>query len=299
MSDLVPAGVPGAADARPSGAGAGGTNPMMPHLARIEEIVPETASGDVKTFRVQFLDPDVSFSHLPGQCAMVSVLGVGEAMISISSSPTRPRPLELAVKQVGRLTARLHEMEPGDVIGLRGPYGNHFPIEDMKGKDLLFIGGGIGLAPLRSLINYVLDNRADYGKIDIIYGARSPGDLCFKRELYEVWPFAPDTRVLLTVDRGDEEWKGAVALVPHFLEQVHPEPEGKIAITCGPPIMIKFTLESLKKLGFADEQIVTTLELKMQCGIGKCGRCNIGSRYVCLDGPVFTLAQLKAMPAEY
>lgn len=272
---------------------------MMPHLARIEEIVPETASGDVKTFRVQFLDPDVSFSHLPGQCAMVSVLGVGEAMISISSSPTRPRPLELAVKQVGRLTARLHEMEPGDVIGLRGPYGNHFPIEDMKGKDLLFIGGGIGLAPLRSLINYVLDNRADYGKIDIIYGARSPGDLCFKRELYEVWPYAPDTRVLLTVDRGDEDWKGAVALVPHFLEQVRPEPEGKVAITCGPPIMIKFTLESLKKLGFADEQIVTTLELKMQCGIGKCGRCNIGSRYVCLDGPVFTLAQLKAMPAEY
>jgi len=271
-------------------------NPLVPQVATIKNIVVETP--DVRTFVVE-PDHGQTFAYRPGQCAMVSVFGVGEAMLSISSTARRGGPLEFSVKRVGRVTGALHEAEPGHRIGVRGPYGNHFPVEDWAGSNLLFIGGGIGLAPLRALINHCLDERRRYGKFDIIYGARSPQDLCFQGELMENWPRAEDVGVHLTVDAADGDWKGAVALVPHFLEKLGPSPEGTTAITCGPPIMIKYTLASLKKLGFSDHQIVTTLELKMQCGIGKCGRCNIGSKYVCVDGPVFTYAQLKELPQEY
>jgi len=276
-------------------------NPLVPHVATINKITPETAVADVKTFQVTFDDPAVmeGFNYRSGQCAMISVFGVGEAMISITSSPTRRGFLEFAVKRTGRVTDALHEAVEGQKIGVRGPYGNHFPLEMMRGKNLLFIGGGIGLAPLRSLINNVLDNRKEYGRIDIVYGARSPGDLCFKYEVLDNWTKHEDTRVHLTVDRGDETWTGPVALVPTFLEQINPSPKDAVAITCGPPIMIKFTLQSLAKLGYTDDQIVTTLEMKMQCGVGKCGRCNVGDKYVCIDGPVFTLSQLKQLPPEF
>lgn len=276
-------------------------NPMLPHVATIEDIRDETGVGDVKTFRVVFDDPGVkdSFSHLPGQCAMLSVFGVGECMISITSTPTRRGFLEFSVKRAGRVTGALHEAAPGSKIGVRGPYGNHFPLEAMKGKNLVFIGGGIGLAPLRCLIDYCLDNRGDFQRVDIIYGARSPQDLCFKPDLFENWPRYPDTHVHVTVDRGDENWKGPVGFVPPFLEEVNPSPENAVAITCGPPIMIKFVLQSLARMNFTDDQIITTLELKMQCGVGKCGRCNIGDKYVCIDGPVFSLAQLRQMPNEF
>jgi NAD(P)H-flavin reductase len=266
-------------------------NPLIPKVATIESILDETP--DIKTFRVA----GVSFEYRSGQCAMLSKLGVGEAMISITSSPTRDE-LEFSIKRVGRLTEALHEMKPGMNIGMRGPYGNSFPIENMIGKDLVFIGGGIGLAPLRSLINNCFDNREQFGRIVIIYGARSPEDLVFRKELFDVWPNNRDTEVHLTVDKGDDDWRGRVGFVPALLEDIGPSPENAMAVTCGPPIMIKFVLKSLQDMGFASENIITTLEMKMKCGIGKCGRCNIGEKYVCVDGPVFRLADLVTLPDE-
>ncbi len=275
-----------------------GHNPLVPEVATIQDIIEETAISDVKTFVVA-QDAGTPFSYRPGQCAMLSVFGVGECMISISSTDRPGKPYEFSVKNAGRVTGALHELQAGHKIGVRGPYGNAFPVDEWYGKNLLFVGGGIGLAPLRSLINHCLDRRDDFDRVQIIYGARSPGDLCFKREIFDNWPAADDVGVHLTVDAGDDEWDGAVALVPHFLEDLAPSPKNTITVTCGPPIMIKFTIESLKRLGFTDEQIVTTLELKMQCGIGKCGRCNLGDKYVCVDGPVFTYEQLKKLPQEY
>ncbi|WP_227767168.1 FAD/NAD(P)-binding protein [Zhaonella formicivorans] len=269
-------------------------NPLIPVVGKIIKIVEETP--DVKTFHVT-TENGKPFTPLPGQLAMVSMLPIGEAMFSITSQGENH--LEFAIKKVGMLTEALHEAAVGQQIGIRGPYGNGFPIEICKGKDLLFIGGGIGLAPVRSLINYCIANRQDFGKLHVIYGARSPQDLCFKDDLFENWPKVMDMQVDVTVDKGDENWSGNVGFVPAFLEQINPSPEGKVAITCGPPIMIKFVLQSLAKMGYTPEQIITTLEMRMKCGIGKCGRCNIGSCYVCLDGPVFTLAQLNQMPNEY
>lgn len=279
----------------------GDKNPLVPQSATITKIIDET--GDVRTFQAVFDDPAnmENFNHRPGQVAQLSVFGTGEATISITSSPTRKGLLEFSVKKVGRLTSALHQLEEGCRIGIRGPYGNHFPYQEMEGKDVLFIGGGIGLAPLRSLIDFILaaENRDRYGEVDIIYGARSVDDLCFKRDIMERWPGTPRTRVHITVDQGDMSWTGHVGFVPSYLEEINPAPENRVAITCGPPIMIKFVLQVLEKMGYTDQQIITTLELKMKCGIGKCGRCNIGSSFVCLDGPVFTLAQLKQMPPEF
>jgi len=258
---------------------------------------PETI--DITTFRVTMDSSDGTgrFEYKSGQFAEVSVPGVGEAPISISSSPTRPEAIEFSIRRVGELTNALHELKPGDKIGIRGPFGNFFPLEEMEGRNLLIIGGGIGLAPLRSVILNVFDNRAKYGRIDIIYGARSPQDLVFTSE-YEEWQKVENIRLHLTVDRGDENWKGNVGLVPTFLKELHPSPENTTSITCGPPIMIKFVIQALNEMGFPSEHIVTTLERRMKCGVGKCGRCNIGSKYVCLDGPVFTLKQLKEMPSD-
>lgn len=279
----------------------GNSSPLLPYPATIVKITNET--GDVKTFQMVFDELSVmeNFRHKPGQVAQLSVFGEGEATISITSSPTMGNFLEFSVRRVGKLTNTLHQLEEGAKVGIRGPYGNHFPYEIMKGRDLFFIGGGIALAPLRSLIDFVLsgENRADYGKVEILYGARSLDDLCFKHDLFERWPKCPDTVVYTTIDRAEPAWEGHVGFVPSFLEEVNPAPTNKFAIICGPPVMIKFVLAALEKMGFEDEQIITTLEMKMKCGIGKCGRCNIGSKYVCVDGPVFNLAQIKQLPPEF
>lgn len=273
-------------------------NPYKPNLATIEDIVEET--WDTKTFKAVFQDENLrnSFTYEPGQFQEVSVFGVGEATFCLASTPTRPGFLEFSVKCLGSVTRALHEMQVGDVVGIRGPFGNWFPYEEWKGKRLIFIGGGIGMAPLRSLLNFCLDNRKDYGPVEIIYGARSPQDLCFKTE-FDAWSSAPDTKLYLTVDKGDEDWKGNEGFVPAYVDQLAPSPKDAIAITCGPPIMIKFVLKSLDALNFAPEQVYTTLEMKMKCGIGKCGRCNIGTKFVCIDGPVFSYAQLKELPPEF
>jgi NAD(P)H-flavin reductase len=273
-------------------------NPYLPNLARIEHIKQETP--DTKTFQAVILDEDVhrNFDYKPGQFQMISVFGVGEAPFCLTASPTRREYIEFSVKRMGVVTTALHSMREGDIVGIRGPFGNHFPYQEMEGKNIIFIGGGIGLAPLRSLIQFCLDNREKYGDLTIIYGARSSDDLCFKEELKE-WVSAERTKVYLTIDRQDGKWDGHIGFVPPYVMEIAPSPDNAYAVTCGPPIMIKFTIENLLKLGFPPERIITTLEMRMKCGIGKCGRCNVGSKYVCLDGPVFSYAELKELPSEY
>ena len=271
---------------------------MIPVVGVIIKVTRET--GDVNTYQVEKPGGGKLFEHMPGQCAFLSVPGLGEAIFSITSSPTNKDFMEFSIKRTGRLTDYLDEaMEPGQEIAVRGPFGNHFPVEDkLKGKDMLFIGGGIGMAPLRSVINYMLDHRADYGKIDVVYGARSREDFVKYEELTEDWPARPDVQVHLTIDRPQEGWTGNVGFVPAFLKDLAFTPDKTVCL-CGPPIMIKLCLQALTEMGFRKDQVYTTLELRMKCGVGKCGRCNIGKKYVCKDGPVFTCDELDDMPNEY
>jgi len=272
-------------------------NPYLPEVATILETVQET--HNIKTFRLRFDNEEAmqAFSFEPGQVGQLSCFGVGESTFVINSPPTRMDYLQFSVMRAGEVTTRLHGLTAGDKIGVRAPLGNHFPYESMKGKDIVFVGGGIGMAPLRTLFLFMLDNRADYGAITLLYGAKSPADMAFGAELPE-WLARKDVNTVLTIDREAEGWEHRVGLIPNVLTELAPKPENAVAITCGPPIMIKFTLEALKKLGFGDEQIVTTLEKRMKCGVGICGRCNIGTSYVCQDGPVYTYAQLKKLPNE-
>ena len=272
-------------------------NPLIPEIVVIEDMRADTE--DVTTFRVTKPGGGKPFVHMPGQCAMISVPPLGEAIFSITSSPTQKDFMEFSVKRCGVVTEYLHSLEIGSEIGIRGPYGNNFPVEDeLKGKDLLFIGGGIGLAPIRSVINYVMDNRENYGKVDILYGSRTQGDLVFQKDIFENWPSMPNTDVHLTVDRQEDVWEGHVGFVPSYVKEIGFS-TNKVALLCGPPIMIKYTLQTLMEIGFKKDQIYTTLELKMKCGVGKCGRCNIGDKYVCKDGPVFRCDQIDELPDEY
>jgi len=272
------------------------TDLLIPKIGIITDIRTET--HDIKTFVIAGINGGKAFEHMPGQCGMLSVPGIGEAIFSISSSPTDTENMEFSIKAVGQLTNYMHKMQPQNQITIRGAYGNAFPVEEFKGRDLLFIAGGIGLAPLRSVIKYVFDNRGDYGGIDILYGARSADDLVFRNEIETDWKEQSNTNIYLTTDRPQENWNGNVGFVPAYLEQIGFD-NNRTALICGPPIMIKFALESLQKMGFDKKQVYTTLELKMKCGIGKCGRCNIGSKYVCMDGPVFRCDELDFLPNEY
>jgi len=267
-------------------------NVYLPHILVIEKIIEETPG--VSTFHFNFKDRKLAkeFRFESGQFAQYSVFGLGEAPFCISSTPTRPAHRELAVQRVGRLTNALHRLGVGAEIGFRGPYGNSFPLDTLKGTNLVFVGGGIGLAPLRSLIWNIIDNRDTYNKVDIVYGARTPTDLCFRYDL-EAWDKDKTINMVTTVDKGDDAWKGKVGLVPKILEEVAPAAKDSVAIVCGPPIMIRFTFPPQEKLGFKPAQMLPTLETRMKCGIGKCGRCNIGDVYVCRDGPVFSYEQIK------
>ena len=271
-------------------------NPYLPDIATIKEIIHETPN--IKTYRVVLNDETrmQEFDFAPGQVGQLSVFGAGESTFVINSPPTRKEHLQFSAMQVGEVTTRLHSLQEGDQIGVRAPLGNAFPVESMLGKDILIVGGGIGMAPLRTLLLTLLDRRDEFGDISVIYGARSPQDLCYTYE-FESWQ-SQGANLVLTVDNEFPDWDGRVGFVPTVLTQEAPSPQNKVAITCGPPIMIKFVLKGLKDLGFEDEQIITTLEKRMKCGVGLCGRCNIGTHYVCVDGPVFTYAQLKALPSE-
>ncbi len=270
---------------------------LIPTVAVITDVRKDTP--DVKTFRVVTPEGKKPFEHKPGQCAMLSVPGVGEALFSITSSPTNTEYLEFSIKKCGCVTEMLHMLEPGQEITIRGPYGRSFPVDTVfKGKNLLFIAGGIGLAPLRSVINYVRDKRGDYGKVAIVYGARSADDLVDYEEITKEWVNEPDFDVHLTIDRPQEGWAGHVGFVPTYAKELNID-NTYTAVLCGPPIMIKFTLQGLLEQGFEKKNIYTTLELRMKCGIGKCGRCNVGDKYVCKDGPVFCMTELDELPDEY
>ena len=275
-------------------------SPLLPHSATVTKIIDETET--IKTFQVVFDDPAVleNFGNLPGQCGMLSILGVGEGMISITSSPTRKGMLEFTIAKVGRLTTVIHELDVGDKMAIRGPYGRNFPFDEMKGKNCLFVAGGVGLAPLRSLIDYVLDNRDDYGRVDIVYGARCYDMLCFKYDILDRWPAIRDTHLHITLDREDPQWNGRVGFITQdWLQEICPSIENTVPVTCGPPVMINLMLKHFQAMGFKPEEIVTTLEMNMRCGIGKCGRCNIGEKYICVDGPVFKLSEINQLPPEY
>ena len=250
--------------------------PLIPKIGVVTDIRIDTP--DVKTFRVVTPDGKKAFDHMPGQCAMLSIPGVGEAMFSITSSPTNTEFMEFSIKKCGCVTEWLHSMEVGQEITIRGPYGRPFPVDtEFAGHDLLFVAGGIGLAPLRSVINYCRHYRDRYGKIDIVYGSRSKQDLVDYKEIIDEWANDMGVNVHLTIDREQPEWDGHVGFVPNYVKELGFTTD-KIAVLCGPPIMIKFTLAGLQELGFDKTQVYTTMELRMKCGIGKCGRCNIGAK---------------------
>ena len=275
-------------------------NIYKPKLVEIKDIIDETP--DIKTFRLQFKNPELqnNFRFKAGQFAEYSVFGEGECTFCIASSPTRPEYLECSFKLAGKTTSAMTKLNVGDTMGLRGPYGNSFPLEQMKGKNIVFIAGGIGLAPVRCIIWNVLDLRDQFKDITIICGARTVADLVYKNEI-EDWKSMSGIKTVVTVDPGGEtpDWKGEIGFVPTIVEKVSPSAKDTIAILCGPPLMIRYTFPILEKLGFKEENIITTLENRMKCGLGKCGRCNIGSVYVCKDGPVFSYKELKTLPQEY
>lgn len=256
----------------------------------------------VKTLRLRFKNEDEgnAFDFKVGNFAEYSAFGEGECTFCIASSPMRKGYVECTFRKAGRVTSGLDRLEEGMTMGFRGPFGNHFPIDDWKAKNLVFVAGGIALPPMRAVIDNVLDRREEFGNVTIVYGAKSVNDLVYKEELKE-WTDRADVNLVTTVDPGGEtpEWKGEVGFVPSVLEKVAPSPDNTVAIVCGPPIMIKFTFPVLEKLGFKDDSIYTTLENRMKCGLGKCGRCNVGKMYVCKDGPVFCKTQLNELPPEF
>jgi len=255
----------------------------------------------VNTLKLEFVrQEDHEFfkaNYQTGMFGLYGIYGEGESTFCVASPETRKEYIECTFRQSGRVTSTLANTDAGDIVTFRGPYGNRFPIEQFEGKNLVFIAGGIALPPTRSVIWSCLDRREKYKDVTIVYGARTVADLVYKDELDE-WKKRDDVNLVLTVDPGGEtpDWTDHVGFVPTVLEQAAPSPENTIAVLCGPPIMIKFTLIALEKLGFTAENVYTTLENRMKCGVGKCGRCNVGSVYICKEGPVFTAAEVQAMP---
>jgi NAD(P)H-flavin reductase len=269
-------------------------NIYLPDLVEIVSVRDETP--DTKTFALRFLDASrwEAFQYRPGQFAEVSVLGVGEAPFCLASRRNGADSFEITVRSTGAVTKALHDLGPGARLGVRGPLGNGFPLEEVKGRDLLFVGGGIGLPPLRPLIWEVLANREQFAKVTVLYGARTPADLVYKDEL-ERWRARRDMTFMVTVDVADEDWQDNVGVVGSLFAKAEIEPASTVAFICGPPIMIRFVIRDLLELGLAEEAIITTLERHMRCGVGKCNHCLIGDKYVCLDGPVFSYRQMKVM----
>jgi NAD(P)H-flavin reductase len=267
---------------------------MVPLVATILDERVETP--DTRTFALRINDEreHERFLFKPGQFLELSVFGEGEAPFCFASSPTRPDRIDVTVRSTGRLTRALHKLPSGAEVGVRGPCGNGFDMAQARGHDLVFVAGGIGLPPLRSVIWNVLDQRAEFGAVTILYGARTPTDLVYKRELEE-WATHDRVEVLVTVDRGEPGWTGRVGMVPTLFNEVDLRADAALAYVCGPPIMIRFVVEDLMKRGFAPERIISTLERMMQCGVGKCNHCCVGSRYLCRDGPVFNYREIREM----
>jgi NAD(P)H-flavin reductase len=276
------------------------TSIYQPDLMEVLDVRQQTA--EVKSVRVRFRDEARSqdFHFRVGQFGMFSLFGYGESTFNICSSSNWKDFIEFCFRRTGRVTEALWSLEKNDTIGFRGPYGNAYPMDKWVGKNLIFIGGGIAMPPLRCAIWYALENREQFGDITIVYGARKVHDLVFRQEL-DRWAEYDGVRVVRCVDPGGEtpDWKGEVGFVPAVTERAQIPAENAVALVIGPPVMIKFTLPVLAKMGLADRDIYTSLENRMKCGVGKCGRCNCGPVYVCKEGPVFTLEQLKSMPSDY
>ncbi len=279
-------------------------NPYLPYPVRIDDITVESEDKSLKTFKFVFLDPknEEKFAYRAGQFAELSIPGTGEIPIGIASSPVEQGFVAFTVNKAGVVTSHLHNMKVGDTMGIRGPLGNSYPWEQLEGKDLLIIGGGFAFTTLRSSIVYLLhpDNRDRYGNIDVVYGSRTPGMLLYLDELKE-WEKRDDINMHITVDGTDDpDWKYNIGFVPPIAEEKAPKSDGDTyAIVCGPPIMIKFTMPVLEKLGYDHDHILLSLENRMKCGFGMCGRCGIGKELVCKDGPVFTVAQVNETPKEF
>ena len=271
-------------------------SPYLPKTAGIKEIKNETK--DIKTFVLNY-----KAKFMPGQFFEIGINGMGEAPFTAAAAPGEN--FHASIKKVGRLTGALHELKPGDKLTIRGPYGNSFPYERIKGKNILFIGGGIGLPPLRSLIRMVLENRDEFGKITVFYGAKDESQIVSKDELKNVWPKIRDFKVAVCVDIKETEaaWPEHTGLITDLMERElkHPPSRNKntIAFVCGPPIMIKLVIQKLLEHGFKEENIILTLERLMKCGFGKCGHCNVGEKYICLDGPVFSYKEIKEFEEEF
>ena len=272
-------------------------NPYKPMAATVVDVIRET--HNIKTVRVVLDDPEEmkNFTFEPGQVGQLSVFGVGESTFVINNPPSMKDYIQFSVMQAGEVTTAVHGLSKGDKVGVRAPLGRPWPCEDWKGKNVFFIGGGIGMAPIRTVMLHLLEHKADYGKISLLYGGKSPQDLAYSYEL-EDWMNNPDLDCTLTIDREAEGWTHNVGLIPNVLRELKPSPDNTVAVLVGPPIMIKFTLQALDELGFSHENVFTSLEKRMKCGIGICGRCGIGGKYVCLDGPVFSQKQLDELPPE-
>ncbi len=274
-------------------------NIYMPLPVKVKDVRIESDDKMLRTFDLEFVNKEDAFDYMPGQFCQLSIPGKGEAPFGIASSPTEKDFLRFTVNRVGVVTTGLHQLEKDEEIGIRGPLGNYYPVEEFKGKNLVIVSGGFALTTLRSLAVYLCDpaHRGDYGDITLIYGARRPGLMIYRDELEE-WEKRDDINVHLTIDNEVEGWDKYVGFVPTVTKEIAPSPKDAWVMLCGPPIMIKYTLPVLSELGFPPERIYTSLERRMKCGIGKCGRCNIGSKYICFDGPVFSFAELEKIPEE-
>ncbi len=272
-------------------------NPYRRMEATVLEVITET--HNIKTIRVTLDDPEAraNFHYEPGQVGQLSVFGAGESTFVINSPPSMKDYLQFSVMMAGEVTTVIHNLTKGDKVGVRAPLGRPFPYALWKGRNIYFIGGGIGMAPIRTIMLHCLEHKEDYGRISLLYGGRSPQDLAYSYELDD-WINRPDLDCTLTIDREAEGWQHKVGMIPNVLRELAPSPDNTIAVLCGPPIMIKFTLMALDELGFPHENVYTTLEKRMKCGIGICGRCGIGGKYVCLDGPVFSQQELDELPPE-
>ena len=272
-------------------------NPYLPEVATVLEVI--TESPTIKSFRVRFDNEDAwnSFTFQPGQVGQLSVFSVGESTFVINTPPSCRDYIQFSVMRAGEVTTAIHKLQAGDKVGVRAPLGNYFPYEQWKGKNIVFVGGGIGMAPIRTIMLHIMEHASEYGRLSLLYGARSPEDMAYKADL-PGWLESDVLHTTLTIDREAPNWPHRVGMIPNVLRELAPSPDNTIAVLCGPPIMIKFTLAAFRDMGFKDENIITTLERRMKCGIGICGRCNLGGKYVCLDGPVFSQAQLNELPPE-
>jgi sulfhydrogenase subunit gamma (sulfur reductase) len=277
-------------------------NPYLPMPVRIARVTEDTEDRSIRSFLLEFLNKEDArgFDYLPGQFAELSIAGSGEIPIGIASSPTEGRQLLFTVSRAGVVTTRLHGMAEGEVMGVRGPLGRPFPLEELEGRNIVIIAGGFAVTTLRSAMVWLLhpEHRSRYGRITFIYGARTPGMLLYRRD-WEEWRKRADVECLITVDQEAHGWEGEVGFVPQIVEQAAPDPENSAALVCGPPVMIRYTQPVLDRLGWRPEQIFLSLENRMKCGVGVCGRCNVGPFYVCKDGPVLSKAELDCLPQEY